>query len=336
MTVISISITNSTTQIVSGIPKTVSLSTNIPATIFYTLDGSVPTIYSTIYTGPIFLPLAPLIITLNIFATDGVNYSPIITEIYATDAVDGNVRLPHSATTAPVGPICPPDNYPFGTPPCFPNQQYTSPANAGITVYNPALPAEPTAFDGQGNPTSYTNEPYDITNYQIEYSTTNAEGEQGVGIGNLPGGAINTQLADLANVPDQGPETTDQFTQFFDPRAFVVFQDFRQQDPNDPPQINRQYFTLENVERVRNGDFYFNTGQDSTAPPSGSFIRSAYNPNNNTISHYYRDNWANRWIISTCPYEKGNGNYDGNLSTQTIWNGGKVFEWIPFQRRVLF
>src|SRR5271166_3530256 len=100
MAVISVTVTQSEEQVVSGIPKTVSITTNIPATIFYTLDGSTPTLFSTMYTGPIFLPVSQLLVVLSILATNGTDSSPIVVEQYETDIVNSNARLPHSSTNA--------------------------------------------------------------------------------------------------------------------------------------------------------------------------------------------------------------------------------------------
>jgi hypothetical protein len=365
MAVICVTVTQSKEQAVSGIPRTVSITTNIPATIFFTLDGSTPTLFSTIYTGPIFLPYAPLSITLSILATNGTDSSPIVVETYQTNIVDSNARLPHAGTTAQAAHIIPND-YPFGTPPYQPRQEYTNPADAGAyggAVYDPSNPnAIPNAFDGQGNPTGYTNQPYNSTNYQITYTNRDAEGATnyglvGKGIAGAPLGNIPAVVTTIGDTPygtapypsdiqpdpgqtsNQGPEQTSQFTDVFDPRAFVIFQDFSQEDPSDPPMINRPYFSLENPERARDGAFYYNTGLDSTPPPSGSFVRSHYNPRTNTITHYYRDSWSNRWIISTAPYQP-TGTWDGNMAQMSLGLSGsgvgKVFEWLPFARRVLF
>lgn len=335
MAVISITITQSVEQIVSGIPKSVTLSTNVPAIIFYTLDGTTPTLFSNQYIEPIFLPVNKPSVTLSVFASNGIDTSPVIVEVYETDMVDGDARLSHAPTNVPPG-FNLQGLYPFGNNPIQPQGIYGNPGDAGVTVDNPALPSAPTGFDGSGNPTGFTNEPYDLSNYNIVYSTKDAEGQQGPLVGNLP--ANVTVPNDLNPPPSLGPETTSQFTNTFDPRAFVIFQDFTKEDPNDPPQINRQFFSLEDAERARDGNYFFNSSLDSP-PVNGSFLRSHYNPRTNQITYYYLDTWTNRWIISTTPYQP-TGSFDGNLAQISFGRNGSgngmVFEWLPFTRRVLF
>lgn len=332
MVVICLTVTASAEEAVAGIPKTVSITANVPSTIFYTLDGSVPTLFSTMYTGPIYLPWNQQTVILNAFATNGTDSSPIITEIYQTDMVDGNVRFSRNDTTAPPG-FNLQGLYPYGNNGLQPNQLFLNPADVGVTVDNPALPAQPTGYDGSGDPTGFTNNPYNLQNYNIVYSTQNAEGETGPLVGNLPA----TVIAPKQDLPPSiGPEQTSQFTTTFNPKAFVIFQDFTMENPEDPPAINRMHFTLENQERARDGNYYFNTGLD--APPvSGTFLRSHYNPRTNMMTYYYLDTWTNKWIISTAPYVP-NGTFDGNLSTQFIsgTGAGVVFEWLPFTMRTLF
>ena len=326
MTAICLTIIDSSIQIVSGIPKTVSIKANVPSTIFYTLDGREPTLESAMYTGPIFMPVDKLKIVLKVFASNGVCSTPIITECYETNIVDSNARLPHAATTARAGEVFP-NAYPFGTAPFQPNQEYLNPADSGVTVFNTAKPALPNQFNAEGQPTAFTNKPYNPLNYQIIYTDKNAEGEQGHHIGNLPSTVtIQHEL--------QPTEETSEFTTMFNPRALVIFQDYKFEDKDDPPQINKQFFTLDDTNHDRDGTFYYGSKGDSTAPPSGTFIRANYNPKEGTLTQYYRDSWSNRWIISTSQYQP-NSEFSGNLSPAARAWGGKVFEWIPHQRRVL-
>jgi hypothetical protein len=328
MTVISISITESSEQIVAGIPKTVILAANNSAIIYYTLDGTVPTTLSNIYVSPIRLAYDQLIVILNILASNGTDPDVYVTETYVTNVLN-NARLPHSATDAAAG-VSMASPYPFGNDPIQPNGTYLNPGDASITVDNPAKPEISTGFDGAGNQVGFTNEPYNLENYSIVYSTTDNIGQTGYGIGNLPADVKIKQQK-------PAPEYVDQSSNVFDPRASVIFQDTTTENPDDPPHINRQFFSLEDPERIRDGNNYYNTGLD--APPvTGAFVRSHYNPKDQTITYYYRDNIANKWIISKTPYIP-TGTWDGNLTgvrSSRSAGAGFVFEWIPGARRVLF
>lgn len=326
MAIISVTVLESSEQVVAGIPCYVTISTNISATVFYTLDGTDPTLLSEMYISPILFPTDLLKIELRILATNGILFSPIITEVYQTNMLV-DARLPHSATDAQAESNIP-GLYPYGTNPIQPNAQFLSPAEAGITVDNPVKIQIPSGYDGSGNEVGFTNEPYNLENYSIVYTTRNSQGQPSVG--NLP---ANVKI----EIPAAPPEETQQFSNLFDPRALVIFQDFSKEDPNDPPQINREFFSLEDNEKVRDGNNYYNSGLD--APPvMGSFLRSHYNPRDNTITYYYLDTHTNKWIISKTPY-KPTGTFTGNLSGMALSKNkgaGVVFEWLPFTRRVLF
>lgn len=90
MTLITLTFTTSETQTLSGIPDRVAISTNIPATIYYTLDGSLPTLLSELYITEIELPTNINSITLSAIAyyldSDG-NLVPssVLSEFYYTD-----------------------------------------------------------------------------------------------------------------------------------------------------------------------------------------------------------------------------------------------------------
>lgn len=329
MAVISISIIESEEQVVMGIPRNISIDTNIPSSIFYTLDGTDPTLFSEMYIGSIKMPTNLLSITLKVFATNGDDSSPIISETYVTNML-GNTRLPHSATDVPAGTNMP-GLYPYGTNPIQPLGTYLNPGDASITVDNPDLPEILSGYNADGYPTGFTNQPYNLENYSIRYTTTDFRGQMGPNIGTLPGGVIIPP-----DVPT--PEQTDINSNLFDPRAYVIFQDTSKENPEDPPHINRQFFSMENSERVRDGNNFYNSGLDSP-PVTGSFLRSHFNPRDNTITYYYMDSTVNKWIISKTPYTPQEGAAGTNLSGMVLSkNPGSryVFEWVPFARRVLF
>ena len=324
MSIISISITESDEQIISGIPKSISVSSSVPATIFYTLDGSEPNLFSKIYISPIILPTDKLSIILKILAISGNETSLIFTEVYNSNIIN-NTRLPHAATNAePQSQI---ENlYPFGSQ-FTTSDQYLNSSESGVNVNTSNNISN--GFDGNGNVNNFTDKPYTEENFNIKYSETNSLGESGYGIGNLPNKIKIDQEPAI-------PEFTSQFTKTFDPRAFIIFQDFEKENPEDPAQINRQFFSLQS-DNTRDGNNYFNYGLDSP-PVNGTFLRAHYNPRENTITHYYLDTWSNKWIISKSPY-KPTGNFDGNLGGMVLSKNrgaGFVFEWRPFARRVLF
>ncbi len=335
MSVISLEITESNDQIVSGIPRLVSITSNISSIIFYTLDGTDPDINSIMYVSPIQMPTNISPLTLKVFATDGASSSSISSITYQTSIVDQNARLPHSATTAPANPIQTSLNLaPFGSPPITPNSQFLNPAEAGLTVDNPLLPEVSTAFDADGYPAAFTNGPtLDIPTQQFPfiYSESDNIGQRGPGIGTLPPSSFTK--------PKAPPERSDMNSRFFDPRALVLIQDLTQPiDPNMPVHINRMATTLENLDVNSAGNNFYGAGPDAQAP-SGHFLRQHFNPTNNTMTYYYYDSHQNRWIISIMPYtpKPDQHNYASKMVLRKGGPGARfVYGWFPWKGSYLY
>jgi hypothetical protein len=327
MAVISVSITESSDQISSGIPRIISISTNIISNVFYTLDGSDPNLFSQIYTDPITLPtnLDPLVV--KIFATNGIDYSPIISQEYSSDSILAS-RHSRPATSALPGEIFP-NKYPFGNGDIDTNSIFLDYGNTGQTVNDPNLDQIPNGFDGYGNPDGYTNLPLTEENYKLKFSEKDSLGQYGKGIGTVPGKGI----VPPATSP---PEQTDRYASWFDPRAMVIFQDVSKENPLDPPHINRQYFTLESTTTL-DGSYLYNAGPDA-AVTSGSFVRSHFNPRDNTITYYYFDSRVSKWIISKAPFQPKSTSVGQlyNIFPARTRAIGMVYQWRPFARRVLF
>lgn len=332
MTVISVSVTQSAEEVVSGIPRFITISTNVMATIFYTLDGSDPTLFSNIYTDTLQLPTNLLKVTLKILATNGTDSSPIVSNTYQTVELGKNARTPHSGTNAQANaPNTSQNPYPFGTNPIQPNQIFLGAGEAGLTVDNPLLPETSTGFNGQFEETGFVNEPLigiPTETQPIIYSESNAIGERGPGIGTLPPNTVQK--------PVPPPEQQNFSDKLFDPRALVIFQDFtKPNDPNIPVEINRQFFSLQNVNVDKQGANLFNSVD--TAGPTGSFLRQHYNPTDQTLTYYYFDSSCNRWIISKTAYTPNadDGKYY-NMVFSREKGAGFVFKWVNFKANYLF
>jgi hypothetical protein len=340
MAVISITITASTEEIISGIPRFITLATNIPANIFYSLDGSTPTTSSTIYVGQFPLPTNQTTVVLQVYATNGTDSSPVVSQTYSMDIIGPDLRVPHSGTNAPANSVPQNNIFPFGTPPIQPNQIFTGQGSAGYTTDDPTLPETNTGYDGAGNETGFTNTPLIGIPTQQQpqmYSESDGEGNQGYGIGTIP----RHSVAPLNTV---APEQSAYNSVLFDPRAMVIVQDFTQpQDPGLPATINRMSFTTEDAAHTRQGNLFYNTALDAP-PATGCFVRSMKNLSNNTITYYYFDNVGNsRWIISTIS-SAGIPNLTRDYSSQivpmtnsrggAVGNGGRnVYKWyFPFGR----
>lgn len=341
MGIISLTITESATQTTPGIPDTVSITANEPCIIFYTLDGTDPNTYSSVYTSAILMPQNLLNLTLKIFATNQIDNSAIITNQYVVDAANlptaAGARLPHSAVSPLNNASTNNSLFPFGSNSPNPTFEYLNPADAGTTVYNPALPATPNGFDGSGNPSGFTNKPQDYFKFKQVYSTSNVEGEVFPGVGNLP---AKTTIIGKSYPIEYNQERSDFADKIFNPRALVIYQDTTTEDPTNPSHLNRPNFSLENTEIVRDGNLLFNSSLDSPTT-TGSFVNRYYNPRTNMMTCYHYDNAVGRWIISTAPYQstnKDNGALYQMVFPRATENHGsnRVYKWIPGMRRILF
>lgn len=328
MAVISISITESAQQIISGIPQSVSLSTNIPATIFYTLDGTVPTTSSSVYVSAIILPTNNPGVVLSLFATNGTDTSAVTTKTYGP--LMSAARQPHDTVIGLSAQKISYSKFPFGDNAPITPVRYGK--SGGITVDAPDVPNIPDGYDGTATHTFINGTDQPLTGYEFVYSTTNSKGETGNGIGTLPG--KTTIRVPTPTSPSSSSKASDKF---FNPKAMVIYQDSREPPFDDVSQLNRGYFSLANLERSRNGSLLMNTAFESSSV-TGSFLRSHYNPKDNTITYYYRDSDTGRWIISVEPWLPKSSNIGALnqiiLSSKTS-GIGFVFKWIPFMSRKL-
>lgn len=330
MSVISISILESPIQIVSGVPKsiTVTIANNAPGTIFYTLNGENPTINDMVVVGPIDLTTPGSGIVFKCFATNGITTSAIITQIYGSIQAPDTRRPRDKVIGLASGQAS--QNYGvFGSN--SPNPNITWGNTGGTTVDDPNVQSIPDGYAGFGDGTRSNATDLPLEDYQFIKTTTNYLGETGRGIGNLPSIKIL--------IPPTPPTSSDTSKKLFNPRALVIIQDGRE-PPADPNlvMINRQDFTLQGGSDD-NGTEFSKTGMEGSVS-TGSFVRQFYNPREQTITYYYHDSKSLRWVISTEPYVAKNANLF-NYSLMVMPSRGGIgakycYGWRAFQRRVLF
>lgn len=319
---ISITLQESPLQRVAGIPASITVTTNVPATVFYTLDGSTPDTFSDVYINPIIMPTNVGTVTLKLFATNGIDTSPIIEEEYGPVL---DLRQARDEVTL-LNQACAKPSYPFGSGPNPPFGLYGM--IGGLTVDALGAAQIPDGYNGQGGISNYTNLP--ITDYELKYSETDNIGQMGKGIGTLPGQVTEVPIP-------QPPESSDAQSAFFNPKALVIFQDSSiEQYDADVPRTNRPYFALESNEKTRYGR---NLMQVSSAlTTTGGFVRQYFNPAKNELTFYYYDNSVGRWIISKEPYKPTayEQNYASIAYSHRNPGDRYVYKWIPFQYRKLY
>lgn len=93
MAVITITVTGLGSELIAGIPQLVALTTNMPAIVFYTIDGSEPTVASPVYIAPIEMP-TEISVRLRAMAISGADSGSL-------DVTFGTTPLPVFASKQP-------------------------------------------------------------------------------------------------------------------------------------------------------------------------------------------------------------------------------------------
>lgn len=257
MSVVSLTFTSSNEEITYGIPKTVSITSNVPATIYYTLDGTTPDIDSTIYISAISMPDGEDSIILSAFGVDADGYSgSILSKTYAANwtAIE---KLPHHYYTGVVV------------------DRYSD--NTNIVV----------GYDADGDPNAYT----DISNIYMD-ELHSAKGMFGIADGTLI--EIGTPVYSDTPWPFDDPFQiqSSPSDETFNPNALTIIIDNRKD--NQVQIINRPYGSIRHMTREVWGQLRLG-GSESTYV-SGGFVRRFYSPKNNVMVSYYFDHNSTRWV----------------------------------------
>ncbi len=317
---ISLFITESKQKIVVNVPKYLTIETDVPATIFYTFDGTDPNISSSVYVSSLELPTDQNPLIVKIWASNGVDQSIILSETY-TSTIAG-ARLSHAdvtnASTLPQKSL-----FPFGSgtqdePPHYGPQ-------VGLVVHDDALPVILDGYDAWGEPQGSLNHPK--IDYEFIYSETNQFGEVGRGIGTLPSTTIVRTLPDA-------PLQSSIDSKFFNPKAMIIFQSYEDTNNSDISQMNRGSFELLTKAGPRPASYYYNA--DAGSQNFGTALRPIYDKKNQTITYFYRDSKSNRMIRSVEKFQEHTSQMG---VANSIFAAGQavgsryVFRWYPFIRK---
>lgn len=86
MAVVTLTFTGSDEEITAGIPRYMAIGSNVPSTIYFTLDGSTPSVHSPIYVDAFMMPDGQTSVTLSAFGIDSDGYAgPTLTQTFAAD-----------------------------------------------------------------------------------------------------------------------------------------------------------------------------------------------------------------------------------------------------------
>lgn len=324
MTIITITIVESEIELVSGRPKSVTMSTNVPATIHYTLDGTDPTTSSSIYiSGELSLPTNPTSLIFKVFATDGTDISAIIEREYRPNIIEGR-QSRDIVTTSDGGDN---NNFPYATNGPGVTGRWIGFGPEDAIVDKDSVENIFDGYDGTATGTTTGGTDLPLDEYLIRFSDSNSRGETGRGIGTLP--------SNVTVVPeDARPQSSNMNDKFFNPRAMVIFQDSRE-EPFDPNilQINRPNFSLENPEKIKDGILLDTLAIEGAPTSTGSFVRAHFNPRENTTTYFYFDSQVGRWIISIEPATAQNPREGLDKIVFSPRKGArKVFQWALFKR----
>jgi hypothetical protein len=260
MSTIVLTVEESKTQIVAGFPEYVTFSTNVPATIFYTLDGSEPTDDSSIATGKVYLATDQQKITLKVFARTPSVYSETLEFEYSNAAqdIDKTRRVGEEGLNI--------------LPPCDPVVDHLSKDAFGNCVQETSIPFQ---------------------DLEMVASETNSIGEP------LEGGTslsfVNFSYKKLKSDTGYHGKITNTNDSYFDPvSALIIINGSTHEDmaAQVVKVINRPYHSMDLVSNS------YNESYQRADLVSANFVRSISDPKTGITVFYYFDSRECRWIKS--------------------------------------
>lgn len=274
MAVISITATSIGPELISGIPQFVILTTNLPSTIFYTLDGSEPTTFSNVYLGTIEMP-SDISVNLRALAISGIDIA--------------NIDITFNTDALPSYFISPKDG-------------------SGIVVN--AYDVVDIVTDGYGvDDFNVLSDPvrssdYELKDLDIKFSKTDK-------IGNPPGTMIQIGFPDYRVFNEEKKigishiaSSPNNRNAFFNPKSLYITMDGRDgyQDTvyDGYKLINRDLSSTMDLAKYLGGKFLYR--RDPYV--SGGLVKSFFNREKGIMVSYYYDHNESRWIKSIQKWNK--------------------------------
>ena len=256
-----ITVVQSTNQIISGIPEYVEVETNVPSVVFYTFDGTDPTIESEFLTGTrLLLPTAVNNVLLKLIAIAGSESSDIFEHEWVTtvNAVTKRFEQTQGINILP------------------PNSQ---------VVDSIAVTADGTA----ARETS-------IEFVDLEMKATDRDKYKKFEGGKTSLEFINFRLEILINeIPYQSKVSSTNNNLDFDPKAGLIII-----DGSTPEKMSAQSIKIinrpNNTMAPRSDAYNYRTSQESVQ--SSNLVRYFINPKTGKMVFYYFDSRECRWIQS--------------------------------------
>lgn len=260
-----LTITESDSSIISGVPEFVEFETNEPATVFYTLDGSEPDEADLIAIGRLYLPTHSRAFVLKARAFSFSESSDILEEEYSTD----NSGLNRTRNVNEEGIVIIP---------------------AG--EYDNFVDYRSVNLDGQEEQRSVIN----FLDLEIVTNTRSSIGES------LSLNPLETKTTDSfinfqnRQISDEIQDISSVHDREFNPNAKLILIDGSTQELMENQSvkiINRSHGTINPISN------FYNDHVIERPIVSGNFVRVMYNPSNGKAVYYYRESRDNRWIKST-------------------------------------
>lgn len=259
MAVLTLSARGMGAELVDGIPQYIELNTNVPSTIFYTLDGSEPTIVSRVYLNPIELPFNNSV-NLRALAVSGADIA-ILDLTFKPDLKE--LDLPWRTEDTGLGVV--------------------------FDAYNVANQALDGYISDESNNIDVPARFSDLPINQLDLSPKSLFEHQRL---------ISIGFTGDPRPIEFKQDSPNNNNVFFNPRALCIVVDGRDgyddQVYDGYRMINRPYGSTTDTLRYSNGKMLYNKNPYIT----GGFVRTFYSKENRLSVSYYFDHNETRWIKS--------------------------------------